>query len=131
MMTTKQNISAGNVARFSHGNVRGTMPAGANRAIPSSGVARPATASKAPNALLYVTMADRAFIAHDLPKPVVRDLFGSTIDQEPISEIDWEGIAIGAFLVGFLVLAGIVLFKVADFGSASANLAAWQVLRAQ
>jgi hypothetical protein len=97
----------------------------------ASGVAHPVTVSKAPTALRYVTMADRAYIAHDLPKPVVRDVFGSTFDQEPASGIDWEGIAIGAFLVGFLVLASIVLLKVADFGAASASLSAWRVLRAQ
>jgi len=130
MMTSKQNISADSVARFSPGNVRGAMPAGTDRAMSSSGIAHPATVSKGPTALRYVTMADRAYIAHDLPKPVVRDVFGSTFDPEPAG-IDWEGIAIGAFLVGFLVLASIVLLKVADFGAASASLSAWRVLRAQ
>jgi hypothetical protein len=131
MMISKQNISADSVARFSPGNVRDAMPTGTDRVRPSTGIAHPAGISKGPNALRYVTMADRAYIAHNLPKPVIRDVFGATFDQEPASRIDWEGIAIGAFLVGFLVLASIVLFKVADFGSASASLSAWRVLRAQ
>jgi hypothetical protein len=76
------------------------------------------------------TTADSAFIAHDLPKPAVRDVFGSTVDQEPTSRIDWEGIAIGAILVGYLVLAGTVLFKVAAFGSAAACQSVWRIFDA-
>jgi hypothetical protein len=130
MMINKQNVSADSVARFSHGNVGGATPAGADRAMPSSGAAHPAAISKGPTAQRCITTADRTYVAHDLPKSVARDVFGSTVDQEPASGIDWEGIAIGASLIGFLVLAGTVLFKVTDFCAASASQSAWQILRA-
>jgi hypothetical protein len=120
MMINKQNISADSVARFSPGNVRNAMPAGTDRAMPPSGVAHPAT--RRPVSLHYITTADMAYITHDIPKAVARDVIGQTVDQGPTSRIDWDGIAIGALLVGFLILAGTVLFKVAAFGSAIAGL---------
>ena len=130
MLISKQNISADSVARFSPGNMRGATAAGTDRAMSSSGSAHSASISTGPSALRYVTMADRAYIAHNLPKPIVRDVFDATFEQESASRIDWEGIAIAAFLIGFLVLASIAFFKVADFGAAAASQSTWQVLRA-
>jgi hypothetical protein len=69
-------------------------------------------------ALDYITKADRAYIAHDLPRPVVRDIFGSGVDPAAEARIDWEGIAIGAFLAGYLILVSAVLLKVAAFADA-------------
>jgi hypothetical protein len=117
MMIKKQDVRPDNVARFSPGNARGAMPAGIDRAMPPSSVTHPATVSKRPVGLHCITATDMAFIAHDLPRPVVRDVIGQTVDQEPTSRIDWDGIAIGALLVGFLILAGTVLFKVAAFSA--------------
>jgi hypothetical protein len=73
---------------------------------------------KSRGTLDYITKADRAYIAHDLPKPVVRDIFGVGFDPAAEAGIDWEGIAIGAFLAGYLVLISAVLLKVAAYGSA-------------
>jgi len=130
MMINKRDTAAHNIAGFNAANGWGTISTRTDTTSRPSPKAH-AAASNGPAALRYITPADRAYIAHDLPKPITRDVFGPTIDQEPTSGIDWEGIAIGAFLIGFLVLASIALFKIADFGAASANISAWQVFRAQ
>src|ERR1700761_2653202 len=119
MMIKKQDVSPHGVARLRPGNVRNATAAGADRAMPSPTIAHPAAVSKGPASLHCITTADRAYIARDLPKSVVRDVLNSTVDEGPASGIDWDGIAIGAFLAGFLVLAGAVFFKVAAFPSQS------------
>jgi hypothetical protein len=92
-----------------------------NRVAPPADDAHYSAFPKSRGTLNYITTADRAYIAHDLPKPVVRDIFGPGFDPVAESRIDWEGIAIGAFLAGYLVLISAVLLKVAEFGSAFAS----------
>jgi hypothetical protein len=92
-----------------------------DRVAPPADDAHLRTVPKSRGTLDYITKADRAYIAHDLSKPVVRDIFGAGFDPAAEARIDWEGIAIGAFLAGYLVLVSAVLLKVAAFGGAFAS----------
>lgn len=117
MTIKKFDVRSDNIARFSTGNAWGLLPVRNGEADPTLGYARSANFSEEPIMLQYITATDRAYIAHDIPEAVVRNMFASGVDRGVRPRIDWEGIAIGAFLAGYLLLDGAVIFKVAAFGS--------------
>lgn len=104
-------------ARFNAGNLWGLMPIGNDEADPALGNAHPVVFSEEPITLHYMTKTDRTYIAHDLPQPVVRDIFAPGSGRRSELRIGWEGIAIGVLLAGYALLSSAVIFKVAAFGS--------------
>jgi hypothetical protein len=114
MTTEKPDLKPVNFARFNAENAWGLIATGYDEPRPS----HEESLSDDHVILRYISKTDRTYISHDLPEPVVRDIFTLGTDRRGAqSAFDWEGIAIGVFLTGYLVLGSAVIFKVAAFGS--------------
>ncbi|HEX4504409.1 MAG TPA: hypothetical protein VH722_01665 [Alphaproteobacteria bacterium] len=82
--------------------------------------ARPATGDQADGPrrpLSYFGPADMAYIAHDLPIPMVRDILGNREDPDDGHKIAWEGLGITALMGTYFVFATVMLFRIASFAT--------------
>ena len=79
--------------------------------------AQPAALSTRPGMLRYLTRTDGIYIGHDLPQPIVRDILDSGFGTGNGLRMSWEGIAVGIFLLGYALLGGTVILKIATFGA--------------
>jgi hypothetical protein len=108
MTTEKLDLRADNFTRLNAGNAWGLVQVGDVETVDYS---------KKATILDFITKADKAYITHDLPQPIVRDIFASDTDRRVARGNGWEGIAVAVILLGYAVLGGGVIFKIATFGS--------------